>query len=113
MRRRVGALILSFFVLNATGCALLDLAALPFKLLFSILGGAAGVVGLGDVDPAKGPPPIVRRVDDGRWLVADLREDAPCTIVCSAPDCEPRAFAWPADFRGSDGNLVVRLERSK
>ncbi len=113
MIRRMGLVLLAFLALNTTGCAILNLVMLPIQLLFAILGGLGSIVGLSDVTPDRGPPPIVRQVDGERWLVTGLSPDAPCSIVCSAPGRETRTYAWPREFEGRGGDVVVRLEPAR
>ncbi len=113
MIRRAALLALAFVVMQTTGCGLLEIALVPIKLLFSILGGIAGLVGLADVTPTRDPPPLVQNVADGQWLVTGLSPDAPCKIVCSAPGCAPRTYSWPDDFAGRGGDVAVRLDPAK
>ena len=113
MKRRIGLTLGALFMLNLTGCGILNLLLLPFQLVFSLLGAAASSVGLSDVVPSHGPAPVVQEATDGKWLVSGLRRDAPCTIVCSAPQCDSQTFAWPGDFRGQGEEVAVRLERSR
>jgi hypothetical protein len=105
--------LLSFLVMNSTGCILLDLARIPLRLLFSLFSSLGSLVGLADVTPTQDPPPIVQNVGGEQWLVTGLSPDAPCTIVCSAPGFETRTYAWPRDFVGHGEEVAVRLERSK
>jgi hypothetical protein len=109
MWRRIGGLALAFVFFNTTGCALLGLVLLPFKLLISLLGALGGAVGVADALPERGPPPLARHLGGERWIVEGLRDDSPCAIVCTAPGCAPRSYAWPADFVGSRGELVVHM----
>lgn len=113
MVRRAGLLIATLLVLNLTACALLDIALLPLKLLFNIVGGAASAVGIADVRPSGGSAPVVESAGEERWLVTNLSADVPCTIVCSAPGCDPQSFAWPSDFARGGENVTVQLERSR
>jgi hypothetical protein len=113
MMRRLGLLVVAFIALNTTGCAVLNILLLPIQLLFSLLGALGGLVGLDDVTPDRNPPPVVCQVEGGKWLVTGLTPDAPCTIVCSAPGRETRRYAWPKDFEGRGGDVVVRLDPSK
>jgi len=113
MTKRMGTAAFLFLLLNSTGCVALDIIKIPFQILFSILGGAAGLVGLADVTPTREPPPIVRNVGGEQWLVSGLTRDAPCKIVCSAPGCETRTYSWPQDFAGRSDEVAVRLDRTK
>ena len=113
MKRRLGSVLFLFLVVNSTGCVLLDIIKIPLQLFFSIVGGAAGFVGLTDVRPSPEPPPIVRNVGGEQWLVTGLAPDVPCKITCSAPGFAPRTYAWPDDFGGRGGEVAVRLDRAK
>jgi hypothetical protein len=113
MIRRVGLLCLAFLALNLTGCAVLNILMLPIQLLFTLLGAVGGLVGLDYAEPDRHPAPVVCRVDGEKWLITGLAPDAPCTIVCSAPGCETRTYAWPRDFAGRGEDVVVRLDPAK
>jgi hypothetical protein len=107
------ALLGTFLVLNTTGCALLQLIAIPFKLLFSLFGAAGSAIGVAYATPPSDPPAMVSAAGEETWLVEGLRRDEPCRITCSAPGRVSRSFEWPRDFEGSDGNVTVLLDRVK
>lgn len=118
MFRRLAGVCLLFLALNMTGCALLQLVMVPFKLLFSILGSAGSAVGVAEAGEIRGPAPIVREAGTGQWLVEGLRRDAPCRIVCSAPGYESRVYSWPGDFAEAvfvkqESRVSVLLKPSK
>lgn len=113
MKRRMGWSLGALVVLGTTGCALLSIVLLPIQLLFQLLGAGASAVGLSDVPPTADPPPLVKNVAPGKWLVTGLRSDVPCKIVCTCEGAEPRVYAWPGDFAGHGEEVVVRFDGTR
>ncbi len=106
MRRlTVPTLLLASTVL--TGCALLTLLMLPFKLLFSaveaIAGGIGGLTGSSAfLQVHEGPAPLLMPLGDGRFAVENLHPDARFDVVISAPGHASRTYHWPEDLAHLD-----------
>lgn len=94
---------MAFLVLSSTGCGILGVLALPFQLLFQVIGGVFDVVGKGVdavvmVEPVEGPAPTVRLSDANTVVVADVVHGARFRVTFDADGeggAEPTVFSWP------------------
>ena len=87
------------------GCVLLELVAVPFRLLFSALesigsGIESAVTSIVQAEPIEGPAPTVVRRDDGAWLVEAPAAPSRFRVTVSSPGHTARSYVWPDDFKG-------------
>ena len=122
MIRRITALIGASLVICTAGCALLPVLALPFELLFSVLGGIGKGLGKGldaivQVEPVEGPEPypewrILPNGDRGIAL-RGVEAESRFRVRFDVPGYQPLELAWPEDFPDAQlvgGQLHVPLQ---
>ncbi|MCE9636656.1 MAG: hypothetical protein K8T90_13210 [Planctomycetes bacterium] len=107
MRNRLSLALLALLPLALSGCILLQLILLPFKLLFGAAGSVGSTVADARVEPIHGPAPTLTQMSDGRWLVEAPTEPAQFRVTLSTPAGATQSWVWPDDFRdvqpGADG----------